>query len=77
MDMKEAMVEVAQMAKRSGNLCYLYEDGQGFKASEHYWKDWLFKAYPGGRMQLSMSGKKRLASLTTACTLTGEKRPGT
>lgn len=58
----EMMAETARMAKEDGKLYYLYKQpGFGnFKwvVSAQYWKDWLFRAYPGGRKELSMQGKK-------------------
>jgi hypothetical protein len=61
MNMKTAMVEVARMAVKEDRVCYLYFDKtKGFTASYIYWNNWLFKAYPGGRMVLSVNGKARL-----------------
>jgi len=57
----EAMAETARMAKADGKLFYLYKGGPGnatWGISAQYWKDWLFKAYPGGRKILSMAGKE-------------------
>ena len=58
-----AMVEVASMAKKENRICSLYKSKFGvyeFLASFSRWDDWLFRAYPGGRMVLSVAGKKRL-----------------
>lgn len=59
MGLKGAMKDTLNMAKSENEICYLYEDpGRGdYWASFEYWDDWLFKAYPGGRTELSVSGK--------------------
>jgi hypothetical protein len=59
--MEKAMVEVVNMAKEHDRVCYLYQSRGGFcefGASFLYWSDWLFKAYPGGRKQLSVKGNE-------------------
>ena len=60
---KRAMVEVVKMAKEHDRICYLYlskHPSDEYGASFLYWKDWLFRAYPGGRKSLSNAGKKHL-----------------
>ena len=60
MNMLQAMMDVVNMAKIEGCLIYLYESptSKEFRASKKYWKDWLFRAYPGGRMEFSVLGKE-------------------
>ena len=58
--MKDAMADVVNMAKDKGKLCYLYYSVGKFKASFICWQDWIFKAYPGGRKELSLRGKRIL-----------------
>jgi len=58
--MKEAMADVVKMARDEGKLCYLYYSAGKFEASFIYWQDWIFKAYPGGRKELSLRGKRIL-----------------
>lgn len=58
MTILEAMQKTITEAKTSGNLCYLYEKDDGYWVSTQYQKDWLFRAYPGGRKELSMRGSK-------------------
>jgi hypothetical protein len=62
-DMTRAMAQVVDMAIVGGRICYLYKrrSKYSFQASYHYWNDWLFKAYPGGRKQLSIRGKELLS----------------
>jgi len=58
MNMKGAMVEVVKMSQEQGRLCYLYNHHGEYEASFTFWPDWLFKAYPGGRKQLSLEGTR-------------------
>lgn len=53
-----ALVECVKMAKEKHAICYVYKrDGKGFWGlSYEYWDNWLFKAYPGGRKQVSRQG---------------------
>lgn len=51
----EAMTKTEQMAKSDGKLYYLYRKS-GWQISAQYWNDWLFRAYPGGRKELSKRG---------------------
>jgi hypothetical protein len=49
--------EVVERSKNEFKVCYMYiVSGKGYGASFRYWKDWLFKAYPGGRTMLSRKG---------------------
>ena len=56
----KAIVETKKMAKDKGKLCYIYDNpGVGnfkFKISFQNWSDWIFRAYPGGRTELSKEG---------------------
>lgn len=58
----EATRAIKKMAKEKGRLCFLYpieDDGvRGWAASFIYRHNWLYKAYPGGRDILSLSGTK-------------------
>lgn len=63
MDKKEAIKMFIEMAKKEKQICYLYfyNFPMGvFGACFEYWDDWLFKAYPGGRTELSVKGKEIL-----------------
>lgn len=60
--MLQSMAEVARMARERGEICYLYKTQAGYIASFQYWKDWLFKAYPGGRKVVSIEGRKHLTT---------------
>jgi hypothetical protein len=60
-DMQSAMVETVNEAKKLGRVCYLYLMNMGTKPygiSSTYHAEWIFKAYPGGRKQLSIRGTK-------------------
>jgi hypothetical protein len=52
----EAMAETTKTAKKYGRACYLYKTSH-YWCSFQYWDDWLFRAYPGGRKVLSVTGK--------------------
>lgn len=55
----QAMARAVEIAKEENRLIYLYKiSGAGWGACPHYWPDWLFKAYPGGRTVLSPEGTK-------------------
>jgi len=57
----QAMKETVDCARVSGHCYYLFKSkSQGWLISAHYWNDWLFKAYPGGRKQLSVDGNALL-----------------
>ena len=58
--MAVAMRKVVEMAQHENKVCYLYKNNltKEYEASYTYWKDWLFKAWPGGRKQLSVEGTK-------------------
>jgi len=64
MSILESIVETEKLAKQSGKLYYLYSrkskknKEQVYFISHIYWKDWLFRVYPGGRKELSRSGKE-------------------
>ena len=61
--MKGAMAQVVEMAESENRVCYLYHNKTGafrFSISFIYWKDWIFKAWPGGRKQLSIEGTELL-----------------
>lgn len=60
---QEAMAETAKQAQEENRVCYLYKNRLGnfrWGISAQYWDDWLFKAYPGGRKELSVEGSKEL-----------------
>lgn len=61
-NMKSAMVQVVEMAKDQDRVCYLYRNKitREYEISFTYWKDWLFRAWPGGRKELSVDGSKYL-----------------
>lgn len=55
--MKQAMAMTALTAGEYRHTYYLFKSkSQGWLCSAHYAEDWLFKAYPGGRKLLSVSG---------------------
>lgn len=57
--MIKAMGETIQKAKRLERLCYLYRRQDGsFYTSFEYRNGWLFRAYPGGRKELSTRGNE-------------------
>ena len=61
MKLNDAMVETARMAQNHGRCCYLYKFRNGtLNITHQVWNDWIFKAYPGGRKQLSVIGSKLL-----------------
>lgn len=57
-----AIAECVKMAAEKERVCYLYKpDGKGFyRLSYECWGDYLFKAYPGGRKQLTAAGVAHL-----------------
>lgn len=61
MTVVEAMNRTKQESVDSGHLVYLYRKNDKFFISRELRDDWLFKAYPGGRSQLSKKGKEILA----------------
>jgi hypothetical protein len=59
--MINAMGQTIQKAKKMDRLCYLYQRQDGsFYTSFECRKGWLFRAYPGGRKELSTSGNEIL-----------------
>jgi hypothetical protein len=60
MTIDQAAVEVVKMAEEEGRVCYLYRRSGKFRygASFAYWGDWIFKAYPGGRKELRVEGRR-------------------
>ena len=63
MTFTEALKVTEQQAKDTGQLLYLCENRQGYFISKNYYKDWLFRAYPGGRKEFSGGGRKILWAL--------------
>jgi hypothetical protein len=63
MSFLEAIEECKFEAHRENRVVYVFEhNGKFFCSAPHvYWK-WLFKAYPGGRTELSGEGVKALHS---------------
>jgi hypothetical protein len=55
-----AISEAVRVAKEARQLCYVIErhDGDGYTTTFEYQKGWLFKAYPGGRKELSVRGNE-------------------
>lgn len=53
----EAMQKTINEAKSGGRLVYLYYSASGYRISRRYWSDWVFRAYPGGRKELSGLGR--------------------
>lgn len=65
MNFQEACEMTVKQSKEENRLCYLYKNRIGnftWGVSHQYWKDWLFKAYPGGRKVLSVEGTKLMQS---------------
>ena len=61
----DAMKETVKEAVEKGEAMYLYKNKIGnfrWGISAQYWHDWLFKAYPGGRCELSTEGTKLYTS---------------
>lgn len=67
MTFPQAILETVQDAQRRGRLMYLYcGDGRcDYRLSAQYWPDWLFRAYPGGRKELSSRGVALLTAMET------------
>lgn len=51
---------VVETAKDTGRLCYVVkrQNGDDYVTTFEYRKDWLFRAYPGGRRELSIKGNE-------------------
>jgi len=64
MTILEAMQKTIDGAISSGQLCYLYENENGYFLSYQYQHTWLFRAYPGGRKELSGRGKEIVETAT-------------
>lgn len=65
MNFREACEECVKQAQDEDRVIYLYKNRIGnytWGASHQYWDDWLFKAYPGGRRELSVEGTKLVAT---------------
>lgn len=59
MTFNEGISVVFRKAKETSRLCYLYQRPNGtFYSSYEHRNNWLFRAYPGGRRELSIAGKK-------------------
>lgn len=58
MTFSEAIKKTIELAIHSGKLTYLYSVSDKYWISFFYRKDWLFRAYPGGRKELSTLGNK-------------------
>jgi hypothetical protein len=53
----KAISKAFHTAKKTGRLCYVVAARNGgYVTTFEHRKDWLFKAYPGGRRQLSTRG---------------------
>lgn len=64
MNILEAIQKTIDGAISSGELCYLYENENGYFLSYQYRHTWLFRAYPGGRKELSRKGKEIVEIVT-------------
>lgn len=59
MSFAEACVEASQLAVENGKEYFVYHaTNGGFMVSHQYDRDWLFRAYPGGRKVVSLAGSK-------------------
>jgi len=60
MTILEAISKAFHTAKKTGRLCYVVSrlDGDGYLTTFEYRNDWLFRAYPGGRRELSIRGNE-------------------
>ena len=54
----KAVGDAIKRAKEEDVLMYVRETPNAYHVTSTYEKDWLFKAYPGGRKILSKSGNK-------------------
>jgi len=53
----QACARAAQMAEAEGAIYYVYEEPFLWRiTSTLYGKGWLFRAYPGGRKEMSEAG---------------------
>lgn len=57
-----AMKYAIDAAKRENKLCYVSDCNDGYLVSFNWSDNWLFRAYPGGRKELSMKGKNVIDS---------------
>jgi hypothetical protein len=55
--MKEMMQLVVDKAELTGRCTYLFRNSKDFDYSFRYMPGWFFKAFPGGRKQLSVEGQ--------------------
>lgn len=65
MNFQEACEVVVKQAQEENRVLHLYKNRIGnftWGVSHRYWSDWLFKAYPGGRKELSVEGTKLMQS---------------
>jgi hypothetical protein len=56
--MSEMMRLVEEEAITTGRCCYLFQMHDKLNYCFNFMPGWLFKAYPGGRTQLSVDGSK-------------------
>ncbi len=56
----QAMAKAAKRAESENKLMYMYYGNQDddWRVTERFWSDWLFRAYPGGRKELSAKGSQ-------------------
>ena len=54
--LKAAMVSAVEVARSKNATCYVFAYHTYYRVSYVYQKNWLFRAYPGGRRQLSLLG---------------------
>lgn len=56
----EAVQEAKKLAVEEFKLYYVFEMPDGFHVSPNYRRHWLYRAYPGGRFELSKAGVEYL-----------------
>lgn len=71
---KSVMADAVIRARRSGHIHYVYEFPSHFLVLDHPHPDitihWIFRAYPGGRKELSKRGSEIVRELELAESVT-------
>lgn len=64
----EAISKAFHTAKKTGRLCYVVkrQNGAGYVTTFEHRKSWLFRAYPGGRRELSIKGNELVQEVQSA-----------